>query len=195
MFHVRKIQYIGVSSAALCWLRLPSRRRRPTSPISATGVFATPAISGKDVSGCIRKEIIRETNRCHVSNELTPVQERKQMNHASVCKPSQASHATRSPFTKNLTNTLMLVAAAAAWSAPAAGTAYGQEAPAFSVVYTFNGGADGALVTPAPLSVDRAGNLHGTTGEAATCAPMDHRGIWLRSCVYGGAVRLGDHVI
>jgi uncharacterized repeat protein (TIGR03803 family) len=43
------------------------------------------------------------------------------------------------------------------------GTAHGQEAPAFTVLHSFTGGADGGLPL-APLIIDESGNLYGTTG-------------------------------
>ena len=100
-----------------------------------------------------------------------PNRERKQMNNESCYKTNQAYRSTRFCFPRNVTNPWRLMAAAVAFCTAAVGVAYGEETFKFSVVYTFNGGTDGATPAQAPLSMDTAGNIHGTTTEGGnlTC--------------------------
>src|ERR1700733_3983376 len=92
-----------------------------------------------------------------------PNRERKQMNNESCYKTNQAYRSTRFCFPRNVTTPWKLMAAAVALCTSAVGMAYSQETFTFSVVYTFNGGTDGATPAPAPLSMDTAGNFPRTT--------------------------------
>ena len=49
MFHIRKIQSIAIASAALCCYAAAVSAAEPNVTYAATGVFATPAVSGEDV--------------------------------------------------------------------------------------------------------------------------------------------------
>jgi uncharacterized repeat protein (TIGR03803 family) len=97
--------------------------------------------------------------------------EPKQMNNEPYRKTNQAYRSTRFCFPRNVTNPWRLMAAGVAFCTAAVGVAYGEETFKFSVVYTFNGGTDGATPAQAPLSMDTAGNIHGTTTEGGnlTC--------------------------
>jgi hypothetical protein len=48
MFHIRRIQSTALASAALCCFAVALRGAAPDVKYAATGVFATPAVSGKD---------------------------------------------------------------------------------------------------------------------------------------------------
>jgi hypothetical protein len=48
MFPIRKIQSTALASAALCCFAVALRGAAPDVKYAATGVFATPAVSGKD---------------------------------------------------------------------------------------------------------------------------------------------------